>query len=474
MEVASFVEEYYSILTRYVSSPEERLLMKAASLGSRCLAAGVPPEELAEIHEKALLRLAQEQPALALGDVAHLASAPFLEMFMAYGLAFRERGEVAERAREALEQSRHSFRNLITEGADAIVVAGKDGGVRFVNPAAERLFGRGSEELVGGLFGYTLVAGDTAEVDIVRRDGDTAIAEMRVVETEWEGERSYLTSLRDVTKRKRAEEEVRQRNTELSALHQVLVSIAQTLDLQEVLDEIAYQVGSAVGSCYTTILTIDQDGSPGLSSQVSFDMPPMAMERRPDGKTSNIIATGQPAMVVWDAGVDGDTNPALIEAGIKSYAGMPVVSRDAVIGVLFVHSRDRKAFSGKERLLSDFASQAAIAIENARLFQEAGMVGTLRETDRMKNELLANVSHELRTPLASIKGFASQLLRYYDRLNDEEKIDSLEEIDRASDRLTELIENLLQLSRLETVGLRVEKETMFIEAVVAEAVEDMA
>jgi GAF domain-containing protein len=72
-----------------------------------------------------------------------------------------------------------------------------------------------------------------------------------------------------------------------------------------------------------------------------------------------------------------DTNPVLVTGGIKSYAGVPIKTTDAVIGVMFVHSRQRNAFADSLNLLAGFGTQAAIAIENARLYQEASTVGAL-------------------------------------------------------------------------------------------------
>src|SRR5262249_41783310 len=74
-----------------------------------------------------------------------------------------------------------------------------------INPAAESLFDRKASELLGEMFGFPLVAGETTEIDLIRRGGASVVAEMRVVEIEWEGEISYLASLRDITDRKKAE-----------------------------------------------------------------------------------------------------------------------------------------------------------------------------------------------------------------------------------------------------------------------------
>src|SRR5215216_3163036 len=111
-----------------------------------------------------------------------------------------------------LDQSR--LRSIVERMADGVVVVGFDGVIRFANPAAEQLFGRSADELTQTEFGFPAVTGDTAEIDVVRPGGGTVLAELRVVETEWEGEPSRLVSLRDITDRKRAEERAAQLDRE--------------------------------------------------------------------------------------------------------------------------------------------------------------------------------------------------------------------------------------------------------------------
>ncbi len=121
--------------------------------------------------------------------------------------------QLQQYARE-LQVSEARFRNLITKNADGIVVVDGHGIVRFVNPAAEALFGHRQGELIGELFGFPVIAGETTELDIVPHgDEGPSIAEMRVVETEWEDEIAYLTSLRDITHHKQTEDALR--NAEL-------------------------------------------------------------------------------------------------------------------------------------------------------------------------------------------------------------------------------------------------------------------
>jgi len=95
------------------------------------------------------------------------------------------------------------------------------------------------------------------------------------------------------------------------------------------------------------------------------------------------------------------------------------------------------------------------------------------ELDRLKGNLLATVSHELRTPLAIIKGYSTMLVDYNRRLRSEEKKEYLQSIDRATDRLIELIDHLLDMSRLEAGLLKLDKQptniSQLIQEVVAEA-----
>jgi PAS domain S-box-containing protein len=97
----------------------------------------------------------------------------------------------------------------------------------------------------------------------------------------------------------------------------------------------------------------------------------------------------------------------------------------------------------------------------------------LKELDRFRTELLANISHELRTPLASIKGFATMLLDYEKRLARPEKREYLETIDKNADRLVELIEQLLEMSRLEAGMLSINKKPTNIIRLCREAIAEV-
>src|SRR6184192_3701794 len=112
----------------------------------------------------------------------------------------------AERRRERRsEQGRP--RSIVERLADGIVIVDATGVIRLANPAAEELFGRHRNQLVGTQLGFPLVVGESTEVEVMRPGGGATItAELRVVDVEWSGSRALLASLRDITDRDRAAE----------------------------------------------------------------------------------------------------------------------------------------------------------------------------------------------------------------------------------------------------------------------------
>lgn len=97
------------------------------------------------------------------------------------------------------------FRNALEGNMDGIVVVDGDGKVLYVNPAAEFLFGRKEDELVGHPLGFPVVADRKTEINILHKSGTGIVVEMRSVEIKWGGEDAFLASLRDITDHKKKE-----------------------------------------------------------------------------------------------------------------------------------------------------------------------------------------------------------------------------------------------------------------------------
>jgi len=112
-----------------------------------------------------------------------------------------------EQIKAALVKSETQFQVLISKNPDGIIVIDTGGIVRFINPAALSLFSRQEDELLGQVLGFPVVGEDNTEVDVRTGTGENRVAQMRVVEIEWQGKEGYLVSLRDITQQKQVEEE---------------------------------------------------------------------------------------------------------------------------------------------------------------------------------------------------------------------------------------------------------------------------
>ncbi|MEG6522992.1 diguanylate cyclase [Desulfotomaculum sp. 1211_IL3151] len=103
----------------------------------------------------------------------------------------------------------HNYRTILEKNSDAMVVADCQGVMCYVNPAAETLFGCSAKEIMDQPFKYSMASGEKKEVTIERLNKDRLVAEMHVVEINWEGKNAYLASLRDVTENVQLREKLR-------------------------------------------------------------------------------------------------------------------------------------------------------------------------------------------------------------------------------------------------------------------------
>ncbi|MFQ5603100.1 MAG: putative bifunctional diguanylate cyclase/phosphodiesterase [bacterium] len=131
-----------------------------------------------------------------------------LSSFLLHSVAQNKLVKELQTKVQQLSESENRFRNVIEKNADGVIILNKYGKIRFMNPAAEQLFNRKAESMIGEVFGYPVFEGETVELEIIRGNGETAMADIRVVEIEWKGEPAYLAALRDITVRKQMQAEL--------------------------------------------------------------------------------------------------------------------------------------------------------------------------------------------------------------------------------------------------------------------------
>ncbi|MFI5082712.1 MAG: DUF4118 domain-containing protein, partial [Streptosporangiales bacterium] len=177
------------------------------------------------------------------------------------------------------------------------------------------------------------------------------------------------------------------------------------------------------------------------------------LERRPGqgGRWAAVAHSGEPALAAPD-GADVE---------------VPVTD------TLSLALRGPAVSASDRRVLGAFATYAGVALEQQRLSAEAEAARPIAEADRMRTALLAAVSHDLRTPLASAKAAVTSLRSPEIRWTDEDRDELLATADESLDRLAHLVDNLLDMSRLQAGALAIFPRPAGLEEIVARALDDL-
>src|SRR2546423_12322691 len=161
----------------------------------------------------------------------------------------------------------------------------------------------------------------------------------------------------------------------------------------------------------------------------------------------------------------------MIGLGARTGLSVPLLRGDDVLGVLVLVRIEVRPFADREiELVESFARQAAIAIENVRLFKEIQEKSAqLEVANKHKSDFLANMSHELRTPLNAIIGFSEVLIdRMFGEVN-EKQADYLKDIHESGKHLLSLINDILDLSKIEAGRMGLGPSTLPFPAALADA-----
>ena len=161
-----------------------------------------------------------------------------------------------------------------------------------------------------------------------------------------------------------------------------------------------------------------------------------------------------------------------MKAGMRALLGVPLLHRDAVVGALVVRRERAGAFAPETiGLLQSFAAQSAIAIQNARLFHEiAHKSHQLELASQHKSQFVASMSHELRTPLNAVIGPTEMMVANAARFGTEKAQEPLRRVHAAGTHLLGLINQVLDLSKIEAGKLELNPEKLHLAPLVDEVI----
>ena len=296
--------------------------------------------------------------------------------------------------------------------------------------------------------------------------------------------------VQEITDRKYAESAEREESRALEALHRTAIALSSTLDIQTLLQTVTDAATRVCGAQFGAFFYNSHDENGDAYQLYTLSgAPRSAFENFGHPRATPIFAptfNGEGVIRLDDVTADSRYGQWPPHKGmpkghlpVRSYLAVPVRARagDVLGGLFFGHPETGVFSSRAERLVVGIAAQAAAAIDNARLYEAAKKAAEgerlaraqAEQIGKQKDEFLATLSHELRTPLNAILGWA-QILRRNAKGLDGTSLQGLEIIERNTRLQAQLIEDLLDMSRITSGKMQLDVQTVmpssFIDAAI--------
>ncbi|WP_395824238.1 PAS domain-containing protein [Archangium minus] len=456
--------------------------------------AGVPEEALqlaaTEGQHRAEVPLVRKDGSHFWADVLLTALRDERGLLRGFAMITRDISQ-RRRTEEALRATTQRLQAILETAADGIITIDEGGRIQSINPATERIFGHPSEKLLGHDFlqllpepylsgniqpGGRKLLGNGREVRGRREDGSLFPLELSVSETCLSQGRFFTCLVRDISARKQAEE--------AQALFvRVGTLLSQSLDVPTTLKSLASLVVEHL-SDYCLVDLLGEDGQfqllevaardPGRQALIHRSMPSPAHSQHGSRVLMQILEGGvpvakpEPTSAWQDAFAHDPKYRAFVEAlELKSLLFVPLVARGRKLGLIsFIWSQPRPTCATTDlEVARGVADRAAMALDNARLYQEA------QEAIRVREDVVAIVSHDLRTPLNAISLSATSLLKRGEM--DKRTTTAVSRIHAAADRASRMIRDLLDFNQARMRGIPIQREPLDFHALVLKVVKEV-
>jgi signal transduction histidine kinase len=254
---------------------------------------------------------------------------------------------------------------------------------------------------------------------------------------------------------------------QLTALGEISRAVSSTLDVDTVLNTIVSRASQLAGAAGCSIWEYDEGTEQFELRATHNDDAEFVEALRAVPLRKGEVLMGRAAEMREPVQVHDITQPGayqssvrdtLIRFGYRALLSVPLLREDQIIGSLSFNRKAPGEFPPEViDVLRTFATQSALAIQNARLFREiADKSAQLESASRHKSEFLANMSHELRTPLNAVIGFSDVLLdRMFGDVNEKQE-EYLRDICESGSHLLSLINDILDLSKVEAGRMELE------------------
>jgi GAF domain-containing protein len=263
---------------------------------------------------------------------------------------------------------------------------------------------------------------------------------------------------------------------ELKALGEVGQAVSSTLDLETVLTRIVSHAVQLSGTDGGAIYEYDEPSEEFLlratdhMEEELIDALTANPPRLGDGVVGRAALSREPIQIadIEDSRAYAPRMRALLARfGFRASLAVPLLREDRIIGGLVVRRKSAGEFPPEViELLKTFATQSALAIQNARLFREIeDKSRQIEAANRHKSEFLANMSHELRTPLNAIIGFSEVLLDPAMPVTDEERVQFITDVLSSGKHLLGLINEILDLAKVEAGKMELQIEPALLQDV---------